>query len=423
MVDATLGGGKNVSGLLTDDGQSLKEKLAIATRRNKMKAFLLVAPLLVFIIVTFVWPIGVMLYRSVHSPHFGETFHRTGIIIQDWDGQGLPDEKVFTAFVADMVEAKKNRTVGKAGTRINYEIPGTRSLFTSTARKAKKLKAPFKEALLGTHEKWEKPEIWSTIKRLTHPYTVSFYLASLDLKYDRSGEIVQQPEERQIYLTLFARTFWISGLVMFFCILLGYPVAYLLSVLPLRTSNLLMIMVLLPFWTSLLVRTTAWIALLQREGIINDVLVTIGILSDESRIQMIYNQTGTVIAMTHILLPFMVLPLFSVMKTIPPTYMRAARSLGATQFTAFTRIYMPQTLPGIGAGSVLVFILSVGYYITPALVGGRTGTLISNVIAGHMQKSLNWGLAAALGALLLASVLVLYWFYNKIVGVDNMKFG
>ena len=423
MVDTTLETGAKIDGLLTDDGQSLKEKLAIATRRNRRRAFFLVAPLLFFIIVTFVWPIGVMLYRSVHSAHFSETFHRTAVVIQDWDGQNLPSEEVFAAFVTDMVEAKKNRTVGKAGTRINYEIPGTRSLFTSTARKAKKLKAPFKEALLGTHDKWKKPEIWATVKQLSSPYTASFYLASLDLKYDKAGEIVQQPEERQIYVTLFVRTFWISGLVMVFCILLGYPVAYLLSVLPLRTSNLLMIMVLLPFWTSLLVRTTAWIALLQREGIINDILVFIGILSDEGRIQMIYNQAGTIIAMTHILLPFMVLPLFSVMKTIPPTYMRAARSLGATQFTAYTRVYMPQTLPGVGAGSVLVFILSVGYYITPALVGGRTGTLISNVIAGHMQKSLNWGLAAALGALLLASVLVLYWFYNKIVGVDNMKFG
>jgi len=423
MVDATVNNGNNSDGLLTDDGQSLKAKLALATRRNKTRAFMLVAPLLFFIIVTFVWPIGVMLYRSVNSPQFTEAFSRTAVVIKNWDGQGLPSEKVFTAFVADMVQARKDRTIGRAGTRINYELPGTRSLFTGTARKAKNLKAPFKQSLIAVNEKWANPEIWAAVKRLSSRYTLSFYLAALDLKYDKSGEIVQQPEERQIYVALFLRTFWISGLVMVFTIILGYPVAYLLSILPLRTSNLLMIMVLLPFWTSLLVRTTAWIALLQREGVINDVLVFIGVISDENRIQMIYNQAGTIIAMTHILLPFMVLPLFSVMKTIPPSYMRAARSLGATQFTAYTRVYMPQTLPGIGAGSVLVFILSVGYYITPALVGGRTGTLISNVIAGHMQQSLNWGLAAALGAILLASVLVLYWFYNKIVGVDNMKFG
>ncbi|MFZ0487850.1 MAG: ABC transporter permease, partial [Arenicellales bacterium] len=187
--------------------------------------------------------------------------------------------------------------------------------------------------------------------------------------------------------------------------------------------NLLMIMVLLPFWTSLLVRTTSWIVMLQREGVVNDILVALGLLDPEHRIQMIYNLNGTIVAMTHILLPFMVLPLYSVMKTIPPSYMRAARSLGANPFRAFWKVYVPQTIPGVGAGSILVFILAIGYYITPALVGGRTGQLISNYIAYHMQESLNWGLAAAIGSILLAAVLALYWLYNRLVGVDNMKLG
>jgi putative spermidine/putrescine transport system permease protein len=138
---------------------------------------------------------------------------------------------------------------------------------------------------------------------------------------------------------------------------------------------------------------------------------------------MINNQTGTIIAMTHILLPFMILPLYSVMRPIPPSYVRAARSLGATSWTAFRRVYLPQTLPGIGAGSLLVFILAVGYYITPALVGGASGQLISNLIAFHMQDSLNWSLAAALAAILLGAVLVLYWLYDKLVGIDNLKLG
>ena len=184
-----------------------------------------------------------------------------------------------------------------------------------------------------------------------------------------------------------------------------------------------MILVLLPFWTSLLVRTTSWIVLLQTKGTLNDLMVYFGFIEDESRIQMIYNMTGTVVAMTHILLPFMVLPLFSVMKTIPPSYMRAARSMGANPAYAWWKVYMPLTLPGIAAGSILVFILSVGYYITPALVGGRTGTLISNFINIHMRTTLNWGLAAALGSVLLAAVLLIYWAYNKIIGIDNMKMG
>jgi putative spermidine/putrescine transport system permease protein len=204
---------------------------------------------------------------------------------------------------------------------------------------------------------------------------------------------------------------------------LGYPVAHLLASLPMRKSSLLMILVLLPFWTSLLVRTTSWMVLLQEQGILNNTLVGLGIISDENRFALMYNQAGTIIAMTHILLPFMILPLYSVMKTIPVSYTRAARSLGATSWTTFRRIYVPQTVPGIGAGGILVFILAVGYYITPALVGGATGTLISNQIAFHMQDSLNWSLAAALAAMLLGAVLALYWVYDRLVGIDNMKLG
>jgi len=211
--------------------------------------------------------------------------------------------------------------------------------------------------------------------------------------------------------------------ITFMCILLGYPIAFLLATLPMRTSNVLMILVLLPFWTSLLVRTSAWKVLLQNQGVVNDFLVWIGIIADGSRLELINNVTGTVIAMTHILLPFMILPLYSVMKTIPPTYMRAAKSMGANDFMAFRRVYFPQSIPGIGAGSILVFILAIGYYITPEIVGGTKGVFISNRIAYHISSSLNWGLGAALGAILLVVVLALYWLYDKFVGIDNVKLG
>ena len=224
-------------------------------------------------------------------------------------------------------------------------------------------------------------------------------------------------------MTLFLRTLKISGLVLLICLLMGYPIAYLMATLPTKTSNLLLILVLLPFWTSLLVRTTSWIVLLQTEGVLNDIFVWIGLISDENRIQMIYNETGTLIAMSQILLPFMVLPLFSVMKTIPLSQLRASQSLGANPFLTFIKIFLPQSVPGVGAGGLLVFVLAVGYYITPALVGGPTGQLISNMIAFHMRSSLNWGLAAALGTVLLIGVLVLYWIYNKVIGIDRMRLG
>ena len=160
---------------------------------------------------------------------------------------------------------------------------------------------------------------------------------------------------------------------------------------------------------------------MQQQGVINEIVVWPGLVADDNRLALINNATGTIIAMTHILLPFMILPLYSVMKTIPPAYLRAAKSLGATNWTAFWRVYFPQSVPGIGAGSILVFILSIGYYITPEIVGGTKGVFISNRIAYHISSSLNWGLAAALGAILLAVVLLLYWAYDRIVGIDNVK--
>jgi putative spermidine/putrescine transport system permease protein len=163
--------------------------------------------------------------------------------------------------------------------------------------------------------------------------------------------------------------------------------------------------------------------MLQNQGVINDLLVWIGLITEGSRLEIINNQFGTIVAMTHILLPFMILPMYSVMKTIPPSYLRAAKSLGATNWTAFWRVYFPQSVPGIGAGSILVFILAIGYYITPEIVGGTDGIFISNRIAYHISSSLNWGLASALGAILLGVVLLLYWVYDKIVGIDNVKLG
>ncbi len=410
--------------LIADDGVSLKAKLARATRRNKMRALLLVAPLGIFLLFSFLWPIGEMLLRSVKAPDFGQIMYRTSEAVADWDGVGIPGEPVFVALVEDIKQALEEKTLGRAATRFNFSMPGTRSLFTKTGRKVRKLEeGPYKEALIEINDQWGDHEFWLNFQRLVEPYTKRFYLNAIDMQIGPENTLAGQPEERQIYLRLFLRTLILSAVVTIMCILLGYPVAYLLATLPLRYSNLLMILVLLPFWTSLLVRTTSWIALLQREGVINDLIVGLGLISDESRLQMMFNATGTTIAMTHILLPFMILPLYSVMKTIPPSYLRAARSMGANQALAFVRVYMPLTLPGIGAGSILVFILAIGYYITPALVGGQSGTLISNIIAYHMQKSLNWGLAAALSTMLLVGVLALYWIYNRIVGVDNMKLG
>ena len=383
-----------------------------------------VLPLLVFVSISFVLPIFDMLFRSVDNPVVSTYLPKTIEKLASWEGPALPKEEVFETLARELLIAKKNRTVGKVAARLNFETSGMRSAINKTVRKIRKYKGTrYKEALIKFDKRWGERNTWDTIKRIGDRYTGVQYLAALDLKMGLEGKVEAQPEDRRIYVKIFLRTLWISLVVTITCLLLAFPVSYLLATLPLRISNILMVMVLLPFWTSLLVRTTSWIVLLQRNGVVNDIIVWLGIIDDGARIQMVYNQTGTLVAMTQILLPFMILPLYSVMKTISPSYMKAARSLGASPLRAFVRVYIPQTVPGIGAGCLLVFILSIGYYITPALVGGQSGQLISNFIAYHMKSSLNWGLAAALGTILLFAVLSLYWLYNKIVGIDNMKLG
>ena len=414
--------------LLSADGTPLKKSLNRSLRQQKMRALLLIAPLLIFILVAFIMPIVSMLSRSVENELVGKTLPLTVQSIQSWDALSgeLPDESVYKAFAQDIQNAAKAKVHTKVALRLNYEKSGIASLFKKTARKAKKwdieTDGPFKEKLMKVHKGWGEVEVWQTIKTHSPAYTSGYFLNAVDMRKTAQGAD-WQPEDKTILIKLFQRTLIMSLIITFSCIILGYPVAWLLANLPMRQANLLMILVLLPFWTSLLVRTSAWKVMLQQQGVINDVLVQLSLISDEGRLIMINNEIGTIVAMTHILLPFMILPMYSVMQTIPPSYLRAAKSLGATNWTAFWRVYFPQSVPGIGAGSILVFILAIGYYITPEIVGGTKGVFISNRIAYHILKSLNWGLAAALGTILLVAVLILYWTYDKIVGIDNVKLG
>ncbi|WIY26727.1 ABC transporter permease [Parasedimentitalea psychrophila] len=414
--------------VMAADGTPLKRSLNRALRRQKNRALMLIAPLLLFVLVTFILPIGDMLFRSVENQIVSETLPRTVVALESWDATSgeTPDEAVYAALAIDLQIAAEAKLHTRVGSRLNYEKPGISSLFRKAGRQVKKWDVendgPYKERFLELHKGWGDPDVWSTIQTYSPKFTNGYFLNSADLKKGADGP-EWRPEDEQIYWLLLKRTMFMSMAITLSCIALAYPVAWILANLPARTSNMLMILVLLPFWTSLLVRTSAWKVMLQQQGVINDTLVWLGLVGDDARLAMINNQFGTIVTMTHILLPFMILPMFSVMKTIQPTYLRAAKSLGATNWTAFWRVYFPQSVPGIGAGSILVFILSIGYYITPELVGGTKGVFISNRIAYHISTSLNWGLAAALGAILLALVLVLYWAYDKIVGIDNVKLG
>lgn len=406
------------------DGLTLKVKLKRAERKLKIKAFGLVAPLFLFLLTVFVIPILLLLYRSIDNPELLEVMPNTVAAIQNWNGYGIPEETVFAALATDLRQARKDRTVGKAGKRLNYDITGFRSLVLKTARKISKIKTQqtsYQDTFFAIDKRWKERRYWAAMKKAAAPYTDFYLLASVDLKRNTDGKIVRVPAERALYLMVFFRTFWMSFVVTICCLVLGYPVAWWLATLPVRTGNLLMIMVLLPFWTSLLVRTASWIIVLQKEGIINDILLWLHLILEP--IQLVYNRFGVYVAMVHILLPFMVLPLYSVMKNIPPSYMRAAASLGANPVVAFWKVYVPQSLPGISAGCLLVFILAIGYYITPSLLGSPNDQMLSYFIAFFTNNTINWGMASGLAVLLLGATIVLYVVFNRFIGIDRLRMG
>jgi putative spermidine/putrescine transport system permease protein len=413
------------------DGTPLKIKLRQAERREVMRAFLLIAPLFLFIVISFLMPIVAMLKNAFYDPDVAINLPLTTDLLRQWDGKQLPGEDVFAAFAADLKIASKARTVALVGKRLNYEMPTLKSKVTITARKLDKIETgPWIEAVTAADPIWKEVSTWAVVKRSGSSITPYYLLSALDLKQSDDGGIERTPEQRRIYVQVLGRTLGISVLVTLFTLILGYPVAYMLATLPQRTASILMIFVLLPFWTSLLVRTTAWTILLQDGGAMAQFLNitgitwianTLGLMSGEPHL--FKTRFATVLAMTHIQLPFTLLPIYSVMKTISPTYMRAAKSLGATPFRAFRTVYVPQTLPGVAAGCLLTFILCLGYFITPALVGGGSDNMIAGFIDTAMNNEGNWGKASALGFVLLIATLILYYVYNRLIGIDKMKLG
>lgn len=405
--------------LLTIDGVPLKVRLARAERSRKLRALALILPLFLFVVVTFLIPLGRMAFKSVINEETIGRLELTQEALEGWDGTGVPDEAAFAALAADLKTAQEKRLAGEIAKRINYEYAGAISKFKGITRKIQSMQAgPYKEVFVGADKAWEDPRLWRVIKNASDHYTSYYWLSAVDLRQGAAG-LESVPAEQAVFVDVYGRTFWIAGLVTALTLILGFPVAYLLATQPPARANMLMIFVMLPFWTSLLVRTTAWFVLLRSEGPLNDLAEMIV----NQRFEMIFTRFGTVLAMTHIQLPFTLLPIYSVMKTIPPSHVRAARSLGAGPFHAFWKVYFPQTVPGIAAGCLLTFILSLGYYITPALVGGPRDQMVSYYVAYYMNNIINFGQAAALGGMLLIITMVLYWAYNKLVGIDNMKLG
>ncbi|MGC2959898.1 ABC transporter permease [Paraburkholderia graminis] len=393
-----------------------------ARRRASMQALLLALPLLVFLLSTFIAPITLLLARSVQNREVPDSMPALTRALNAWDGNGVPDEHMFALLAAGLAEARQSGQIGTVARRLNFSMPEFRSLLMRTARQLPTDAPPaWKPALVELDERWNTPEMWRLLKRAAASPTPDYLLAAVDAQMTPQGAVAFVPDNASVYRAAFVRTVSISATVTLLCLVLGYPVAWLLANLPEKSSNRLMLFVIVPFWTSLLVRTTAWYVLLQPGGVINSLVMSLGLATHP--LPLIFNRTGVLIGMTHVLLPYLILAIYSVMKGVSPVYMRAAQSLGAHPFTAFMRIYVPQTLPGVGAGCFLVFVLALGYYITPALLGGAGDEMISQLIAMQTNTQLNWGLAGALSAYLVIFTAIFYFLFNRIVGIDRLRFG
>ena len=384
----------------------------------------LLLPLTGFLLVFFVAPMLGLLSLAVREVEVPRALPRTLAALQSWQpGQSLPDA-VFPGLARDLAEARAASTLADAARRLNYEVNGVRSTLMRAAREVSSAPAGAvfgPEFFAAVDPALASPDFFAAVQRARGPASAYYLLAAFDLARGARGEIERTAEANRIYVDVLMRTLGISASVTVLCLLMGFPVALLLTQVSEKTANWLMVLVLLPFWTSLLVRTAAWVVVLQREGLINAMLMRLGVIAEP--LTLIYNRTGVLIAMTHVLLPFMILPLYSVLKGIPPSYMRAAASLGAPPVPAFFRVYLPMAAPAIVAGSLMVFILAMGYYITPALVGGGSDQMLSYFVATYTTDTGNWGLASALGLVMLATTLVLYGLAHRLSGGRTLALG
>jgi putative spermidine/putrescine transport system permease protein len=410
--------------LAAEGSPALQRSLQQLEIRRRLVAIALTLPLLVFLLATLLVPIAALLLRAVENPEVAGSLARTGAALADWDRKTLPPAAAFAGVAGDLAALEEGSMAGALARRLNTEASGARSLIMGTYKAVRDADTwgrglgaeQTRDRMLALDERWRDLKYWQAIAKNASRWTPDYLLTAVDLRRNPEGHIEQVAPDQRVFGRILLRTFQISLVVTLWCLALAYPLAYWLSTLQARAANVLMILVLVPFWTSILVRVAAWIVLLQREGLVNKSLLALSIVSEP--VALLFNRTGVVIAMVHILLPFMILPLYSVMKAVPPTYLRAAISLGSPPLAAFFRVYVPQTLPGIGAGALLVFILSIGYYVTPALLGGADDQMLSYYIAQYTNVDINWGMACALGTVLLTATLALYAVYRRLVKAE-----
>jgi putative spermidine/putrescine transport system permease protein len=396
-------------------------RIRASEHRETLRPLALAAPLLLLLFFSFGAPIVALLSRAVYEPTIANALPHTIAALRQDSSAGVPDEPVFLAFAADLREAQAAGAVYEFAKVLNTRLSGARSQVLRAARYVVQDPAASKEGMVKAAPLLGEQQAWTAIRDGTHRFTTFFLLSAFDLRWTDQGTIGAVPADQAVYIRVFGRTFLIATIVTLATLALAFPLSYLMTNIRPTLAGIVLVLVLLPFWTSILVRTAAWTVILQKYGLLNDLLLWLGITSE--RLELMYSRTGLIIAMTHIQLPFTLLPIYSVMRSVQPSQLRAAQSLGGRPFTVFRRVYLPQVMPGVLAGCLLTFILCLGYYITPVLIGGASDQLISNFIANYVNVELNWEMAAALSFVLLASTLGLYVTMTRYLGLDLFKMG
>ncbi|HTO34321.1 MAG TPA: ABC transporter permease [Pararhizobium sp.] len=366
-------------------------------RGSRGAAMLLLSIPIVLYALVFLTPLASIVSLSVDNSALGARFERLNAI----DADGDPDQRA-AALLADL-GAMDKKQLGEAARLLNVEKTGFRTLILTTGKDAKSID-PTMDGLVAFDKKWGDQGYWDIVVQNAGTTTWRYYQKATGLSVSADGDLTFA-KGGDIYLRIMGRTLYMTLQVTLLTLVIGYPLAYGAATGSRRTSTIIMAIVLLSFWTSVLVRTTAWVVLLQNNGLINNILIGLRLTSEP--VQLIFNRFGALVAMTHVLLPFAILPMINVMRTIPKSQSDASRNLGAGAVETFLRVYFPQSVRGVLVGGGTVFILALGFYVTPALTGGPNDQMLAYFIADFVNKTLNWGMASALSVLLLLIVVIL----------------
>jgi putative spermidine/putrescine transport system permease protein len=365
--------------------------------RHEIGVLLRVSPAVLFVLFTIAVPIGLFLYRAIDNSELHDNLPKTITALSGWQSHEPLEDRHYEALANDLRALGDGPRLYQVARQLNYHKAGYRSAVLKASESVRNTSAGPARALIESADPaWQDHAIWQVIARESGVLTPFFLLTALDLERDESG-IRDADPDRALYREVFVRTVWMSLLIAAACVVLGYPLAYFLANTRSRLASLAMYAVLLPFWTSLLVRTLAWIVIFQKGGVAASTSQILGL----GTASLLYSRPAVIVGMIHVMLPFMILSIYAVMRGIPSSYTRAAISLGASPMRAFLSVYLPQSMPGIGAGVMIVTILSLGFYLTPALLGSPNDQLISYFIAYFTNELVNWNMAAALAIWLL----------------------